>query len=70
MKIFLRKNSLFLIFESDLSYVQQIKSVGNRQTFHPNKLDYDTFNIEIEIGPINLFFYGLLLKNLWWIYVS
>ncbi len=43
--------------------------MGNRQTFHPNKLDYDLFNIEIDIGPINLFLYGLFLKKLWWVKV-
>jgi hypothetical protein len=44
--------------------------LGNRQTFHPNKLDYDLFNIEIDIGPVNLFLHGLFLKKLWWIKVS
>lgn len=44
--------------------------MGNRQTFHPNKLAYDVFNIEIDLGPVNLFLYGLLLKNLWWVKVS
>ncbi|CAF3832703.1 unnamed protein product [Rotaria sp. Silwood1] len=29
--------------------------MSNRQTFHPNKLDYDVFNIKINIGPIDLF---------------
>lgn len=41
--------------------------MGNRQTFHPNKLDYDVFNIEIDIGPINLLLHGLFLKKLWWV---
>jgi hypothetical protein len=44
--------------------------MGNRQTFHPNKLDYDLFNIEIDIGPVNLFLHGLFLKKLWWVKVS
>ena len=53
----------------DLLYVQHVKSMGNRQTFHPNKLDYDLFNIEIDIGPVNLFLHGLFLKKLWWVKV-
>jgi len=52
---------------TDLLYVQQVKSFGNRQTFHPNKLEYDLFNIEIDLGPVNLFLHGLFLKKLWWI---
>ncbi|CAF4962750.1 unnamed protein product, partial [Rotaria magnacalcarata] len=52
---------------SDLLYIQHVKSLGNRQTFHPNKLDYDLFNIEIDIGPVNLFLHGLFLKKLWWV---
>ncbi|CAF4971055.1 unnamed protein product, partial [Rotaria sp. Silwood1] len=55
------------INRSDLLYVQQVKSMGNRQTFHPNKLDYDLFNIEIDIGPVNLLLHGLFLKKLWWV---
>lgn len=55
---------------SDLLYVQQVKSMGNRQTFHPAKLDYDVFNIEIEIGPTQLLLHGLFLKKLWWIKVK
>jgi hypothetical protein len=50
-------------------YVQHVKSMGNRQTFHPNKLDYDLFNIEIDLGPVNLFLHGLFLKKLWWVKV-
>ncbi|CAF4065238.1 unnamed protein product, partial [Rotaria sp. Silwood2] len=52
---------------TDLLYVQHVRSMGNRQTFHPNKLDYDIFNIEIDIGPVNLLLHGLFLKNLWWV---
>ncbi|CAF3740732.1 unnamed protein product [Rotaria sordida] len=52
---------------TDLLYVQQVRSMGNRQTFHPNKLDYDIFNIEIDIGPVNLLLHGLFIKNLWWV---
>ncbi|CAF3884390.1 unnamed protein product [Rotaria sp. Silwood1] len=33
--------------------------MSNRQTFHPNKLDYDVFNIKINIGPIDLFVHDL-----------
>ena len=54
---------------ADLLYVQHVKSLGNRQTFHPNKLDYDVFDIEIDIGPVNLLLHGLFLKKLWWIKV-
>lgn len=43
--------------------------MGNRQTFHPNKLDHDVFNIDIDIGPVNLFLHGLFLKKLWWVKV-
>jgi hypothetical protein len=57
-------------FLSDLLYVQHVKAMGNRQTFHPNKLDYDVFNVEIDIGPVNLFLHGLFLKRLWWVKVS
>lgn len=57
-------------FLEDLLYVQHVKAMGNRETFHPNKLDYDLFNIEIDIGPINLFLHGLFLKKLWWVKVS
>lgn len=60
---------IFLLSNSDLAHIQQIKSMGNRQTFHPNKLDYDVFNIEIEIAPVNLLLHGLFLKNLWWVKV-
>ena len=55
---------------ADLLYVQHVKSLGNRQTFHPNKLDYDVFDIEIDIGPVNLLLHGLFLKKLWWVKVS
>ena len=60
----------FIDNSSDLLYVQHVKSMGNRQTFHPNKLDYDLFNIEIDIGLVNLFLHGLFLKKLWWVKVS
>lgn len=53
----------------DLLYVQHVKALGNRQTFHPNKLDYDVFNIEIDLGPIDLLLHGLFLKKLWWLKV-
>ncbi|CAF5220089.1 unnamed protein product, partial [Rotaria magnacalcarata] len=52
---------------TDLQYVQHVKSIGNRQTFHPNKLEYDIFNIELDMGPVNLLLHGLFLKNLWWV---
>ena len=64
----LERNSAFSF--SDLLYVQKIQSFGNRQTFHPKKLDYDKVNIEIDMGPVNLFLYGLLLKNLLFIEVN
>jgi hypothetical protein len=64
-----KKRMKFYRENSDLSYGQHVKSIGNRQTFHPNKLDYDLFNIEIDIGPINLFLHGLFLKKLWWVKV-
>lgn len=47
-----------------------MKNMGNRQTFHPSNLDYDAFNLEIELGPVNLLLHGLFLKNLWWVKVS
>lgn len=58
------------LYLSDLLYVQHVKALGNRQTFHPNKLDYDVFNIEIDLGPVNLLLHGLFLKKLWWIKVK
>ena len=54
----------------DLMHVQRIKSMGNRQTFHPKNLDYDIFNIEIDIGPVDLLVHGLLLRKLWWLKVK
>ena len=63
-------NKFFVFFFQDLLYVQHVKSMGNRQTFHPNKLAYDVFNIEIDLGPINLLLHGLFLKKLWWVKVS
>jgi hypothetical protein len=54
----------------DLLYVQHVKSMGNRQTFHPKNLDYDLFNIDIELSPITLLLHGLFLKKLWWVKVS
>ena len=51
-------------------HVQRIKSMGNRQTFHPKNLDYDIFNIEIDIGPVDLLLHGLLLRKLWWLKVK
>ena len=54
----------------DLLHVQQIKSMGNRHTFHPNKLKYDVFNLELDIGPVNLLLHGFFLKKLWWVKVS
>lgn len=44
--------------------------MGDRQTFHPKNLEYDVFNIEIDIGPVNLLLHGLFLKKLWWVKVS
>ncbi|CAF1031213.1 unnamed protein product [Adineta ricciae] len=52
---------------TDLLHVQQIKSMGNRHTFHPNKLKYDVFNLELDIGPVNLLLHGFFLKKLWWV---
>lgn len=54
-------------FRLDLLYGQYVRSLGNRQTFHPNKLEYDVFNLEIDVGPVNLLLHGLFLKKLWWI---
>ena len=54
----------------DLIYAERIKSLGDRQTFHPKNLEYDVFNIEIDIGPVNLLLHGLFLKKLWWVKVS
>ncbi|UJR36630.1 hypothetical protein I4U23_029350 [Adineta vaga] len=53
--------------QRDLLHVQQIKAMGNRQTFHPNKLKYDVFNLEIDLGSVNLLLHGLFLKKLWWV---
>ena len=54
---------------NDLLYVQKVKSKGTRQTFHPKTLEYDVFNIEIDIGPVDFLLHGLFLKNLWWVKV-
>lgn len=54
---------------SDLLYVQKLRTKGNRQTFHPKTFDYDIFNIEIDIGPVDLLLHGLFLKHLWWVKV-
>ena len=59
-----RRREILLLF-ADLLYFQHVKAMGNRQTFHPNKLDYDLFNIEIDLGPINLLLHGWFLKKLW-----
>ncbi|CAF1148979.1 unnamed protein product [Rotaria sp. Silwood1] len=48
---------------NDLLYVQYVKSLDNRQTFHLNKLRYDIFNIEIDIGSVNLLLHRLFLKK-------
>ena len=37
--------------------------MGNRQTFHPNKLKYDVFNLEIDIGPVNLLITWFIFKK-------
>ena len=50
--------------------MERVKSLGDRQTFHPKNLEYDVFNIEIDIGPVNLLLHGLFLKKLWWVKVS
>ncbi|CAF1000290.1 unnamed protein product, partial [Adineta steineri] len=67
VEILLHSSPPIDINRSDLAYVQYVKTLGNRQTFHPNKLEYDVFNIEIDLGPINLFLHGLFLKKLWWV---
>ncbi|CAF3838581.1 unnamed protein product, partial [Rotaria sp. Silwood1] len=51
VQILLHTSSSIDTNRSDLLYIQHVKSMNNRQTFHPNKLDYDVFNIEIDIGP-------------------
>ncbi|CAF0932679.1 unnamed protein product [Adineta steineri] len=67
VEILLHSSPPIDINRSDLAYVQYVKTLGNRQTFHPNKLEYDVFNIEIDLDPINLFLHGLFLKKLWWV---
>ncbi|CAF3397517.1 unnamed protein product [Rotaria sp. Silwood1] len=67
VKILLHSSPPIDMNRTDLLYVQHVRSMGDRQTFHPNKLDYDVFNIEIDIGPVNLLLHGLFLKNFWWV---
>ncbi|CAF3680770.1 unnamed protein product [Rotaria sp. Silwood1] len=62
------KAQVYFVFEhknflQDLLYVQYVKSLDNRQTFHLNKLRYDIFNIEIDISSVNLLLHRLFLKK-------